>query len=70
MKLIARSDGVIRTTVRPKIATIRRGLMPSKSAASAPPAKTAVPGRASRFRSAIASSGVGEFTTGGTRRTA
>src|SRR5262245_39619683 len=57
-------------TVRPKVQAIRAGSMPRSKADTIAPRKTALPSNARKFRSAIASSGVGEETTGGIRRTA
>src|SRR5947209_3584999 len=69
MKLIASSDGVSSTNVRPRIRSNRGTDNPSSTAASAAPTNTAVPGSATTLRSAIAASGAGAGTTGGTRYT-
>ena len=67
MKLIASSDGIKSTNVRPRICSSRRADMPKSNAAIAAPTNTAVPGSARKLRSAIAFSGDGAGTTGGTR---
>src|SRR5688572_32005459 len=70
MKLIARSDGVICTTVSlNRRAVVRSGSRARKAAITAP-TKITVPGMAMKFRLTVASSGVGIGATGGILSTA
>ena len=65
IKLMAASEGIISTKVRPKMRSVLPSGNPPNNAAMNPPRNTAVPGKFKIFKFTVASSGVGFGATGG-----